>query len=58
MKLYERYVTIRFVKNVTTTLSNEQISKIKVVDLDDFDNFYVHDFFSCNHLMFHTNYYI
>ena len=29
---------------VTTTLSNEEITKIKVVDLDEFKNFYIHDF--------------
>jgi hypothetical protein len=31
---------------VTTTLSDEEMTKIKVVDLDDFYNFYAHDFFS------------
>ena len=30
--------------NVTITLSEEQMIKIKVVDLDHFYNFYVHDF--------------
>ena len=35
---------------VTTTLSNEELTKIKVLDLDEFYNFYIHDFFSLNHL--------
>ena len=30
--------------NVTTTLSDEEMIKTKVVDLDKFYNFYVHDF--------------
>jgi hypothetical protein len=30
--------------NVTTTLSDEEMTKIKVVDLDKLYNFYVHDF--------------
>ena len=37
--------------NVTTTLSDEQMIKIKVVDLDEFYNFVVDDFFSWNHLL-------
>lgn len=37
---------VNFVNNITTTLSDEEMIKIKVVDLDDFYNFYVHDFFS------------
>ena len=44
MKPYERYV--KFVNNVPTTLSDEQMSKIKVIDLDKFYNFIVDDFFS------------
>ena len=32
--------------NVTTTLADEEMTKIKVIDLDKFYNFYVHDFFS------------
>ena len=32
--------------NVTTTLSYEEMTKIKVVDLDDFYNFVSDDFFS------------
>jgi hypothetical protein len=31
--------------NVTLTLSDEEITKIKVVDFDEFYNFYVYDFF-------------
>ena len=41
--------------NVTNTLSDEEITKIKVVELDEFYNFYVHDFFSWNHLMFQND---
>jgi hypothetical protein len=36
----------KFVNSVTITLLDEQMIKIKVVDLDQFYNFYVHDFFS------------
>jgi hypothetical protein len=36
----------------TITLLDEEITKIKVVDLDQFYNFYVHNFFSENHLLF------
>jgi hypothetical protein len=36
----------------TTTLSDEEITKIKIVDLDQFYNFYVHNFFSENRLLF------
>jgi hypothetical protein len=43
MKQYEREVN--FVNNVTITLSDEQMTKIKVVDLDGFYNFVVDDFF-------------
>jgi hypothetical protein len=43
MEPYERYVTS--VNNVTTTLSDEEMIKIKVVDLDEFYNFLVDDFF-------------
>ena len=35
----------------TITLSNEEITKIKVVDLDELYNFGIHHFFSWNHLM-------
>ena len=41
--------------NIITTLSDEEITKIKVVDLDKFYNFYVHDFFSWNHLAFQND---
>ena len=41
--------------NVTTTLSDEKMTKIKVVDLDKFYNFYVRDFFSWNHLIFEND---
>jgi hypothetical protein len=40
------------VNNVTVTLSDEQMTKIKVIDLDELYNFYVHDFFKWNHLLF------
>jgi hypothetical protein len=43
-KSYKRYV--KFVNNVTITLSHEQITKIKVVYIDVLYNFYVHDFFN------------
>ena len=46
---------MRFVNNVTTTMSDEQMTKIKVVDLDKFYNFYAHDFFSWNHLAFQND---
>jgi hypothetical protein len=29
-----------------TTLSDEEMTKIKVVDIGEFYNFYIHDFFS------------
>ena len=31
------------------------MTKIKVVDLDELYNFYVHDFFGWNHLMFQND---
>ena len=34
------------------TLSNDEMTKIKVVDLDEFYNFYIVDFFSWDHLVF------
>ena len=43
MKLQER--DVNFMNNVTTTISDEQMTKIKVIDLDEFYNFYVYDFF-------------
>ena len=44
MKLEEER-HIRFVNNVTTTMSNEQMTKIKVVDLEKLYNFIVEHFF-------------
>jgi len=44
MKPYERCVI--FVNNVITTLSDEEMTNIKVVDLDEFYNFVVDDFCS------------
>jgi hypothetical protein len=43
MKPYERYV--KFVNNITITFLDEEMTKIKVVDLDQFYNFVVDDFF-------------
>ena len=53
MKLYDRYVNLLTI--YTNTLSDEEMTKIKVVDLDKFYNFYVHDFFSWNHLVFQND---
>ena len=50
MKPYER--DVKFVNNVTITSSDEQMTKIKVVHPDELYNFYAHDFFRWNHLMF------
>ena len=36
----------------STTLLDKQITKIKIVDLDEFYNFYVDDFFSWKHVLF------
>ena len=44
-----RYV--KFVNYVTISLSDEQMNKIKVVDIDELCNFYVHDFFIWNYLV-------
>jgi hypothetical protein len=41
--------------NVTTTLSDEEMTKIIIVVLDKFYNFFVHDFFSWNHLVFQND---
>ena len=41
--------------NIITTLSDEEMTKIKVIDLDKFYNFYVYDFFSWNQLVFQNN---
>jgi len=43
---YERYIS--FVNNVTITLSDEEMIKIKIVGLDEFYNFSVHNFLSSN----------
>ena len=37
---------INFVNNVTITLSDEEITKVKVIDIDELYNFVVYDFFS------------
>jgi hypothetical protein len=44
MKLYVRYVN--FVNNVTIALLDEEMTKIKVIDLDELYNFVIDDFFS------------
>jgi len=49
MKLQEN---INFMNNVTTTFLGEQITKIKVIDLDESYNFYVHNIFSKSYLVF------
>jgi hypothetical protein len=36
----------QFVNNITKTLLNKAITKIKLVDLDELTNFYVDNFFS------------
>ena len=46
--MYQR--DVKFVNNVTITLSDEQMTKIKIVDIDELCNFYVHDFFIWNYL--------
>ena len=38
--------------NVTINLSDEEMIKIKVIDIDELYNFVVDDFFSWNHLVF------
>ena len=43
---------VDFVNNVTAALLNEEMTKTKVVDLDEFYNFVVDDFFNWNHLLF------
>ena len=49
MLICERYVNLWTI--CTTTLSDEEMIKIKVVDLDELYNFGIHHFFSWNHLM-------
>ena len=50
------YETIReickFYEQCYYHFMDEEMTKIKVVDPDKFYNFYVHDFFSWNHLVF------
>ena len=41
--------------SVITIMLDKEMIKVKVVDLDEFYNFYVHDFFSWNHLMFQND---
>ena len=41
---YESYMNLWTM--FTNTLSHEEVTKIKVVDSDEFTNFYVHDFYS------------
>ena len=50
MKLNERFVDLRIM--CTNTLLDEEMTKIKVVDLDELYNFGIHHFFSWNHLVF------
>ncbi len=38
--------------NVTITLSDEEMTKIKVIEIGELYNFVVDDFFSLNHLLF------
>ena len=47
---YESYVNLWTM--FTNTLSHEEVTKIKVVDSEEFNNFYVHDFYCWNHLRF------
>jgi len=47
---YKRHVNL--VNNVATILSDGEMTKVKLVDLDKLYNFYVHDFFNWNHLVF------
>jgi len=36
----------QFMNNITKTLLDKATTKIKFVDLDELNNFYVHNFFS------------
>ena len=47
---YESYVNLWTM--FTNTSSHEQVTKIKVIDSDEFNNFYVHDFYCWSHLRF------
>ena len=53
--LHVPLIVSTFVNNIIITLSDEEMIKIKVIDLDKFYNFYVHDFFSWNHLVFQND---
>ena len=37
---------IKIVNNVTITLSDKEMTKIKIIDLDELYNFGIHHFFS------------
>ena len=43
---------MNFVNNVTINLSDEEMAKIKDIDLDELYNFVADDFSSWNHLVF------
>ncbi len=43
---------MNFLNNVTITLSDKEMTKIKVIDLDELYNFVIDDFFSWKHLVF------
>ena len=46
MELYERYEgDVDFMNNVTITLSNEEMTKTKIIDLEKLYNFVVQNFF-------------
>jgi hypothetical protein len=53
MKPYER--DVNFVNNIIITLSDGQMTKIKVEDLDMLFNFCIHHFFWWNHLGFQNH---
>ena len=50
---YESYVNLWTM--FTNTLLHKEVTKIKVVDSDEFNNSYVHDFYSWNHLRFQNH---
>ena len=47
---YKWYVNLWTI--FTNILSHEEVTKVKVVDSDKFNNFYVHNFYCWNHLRF------
>jgi hypothetical protein len=49
-KLCERFMNLWIM--CTTTLSDKEMTNIKVVDLDELYNFYIHHFFNWNHLVY------